>query len=115
MAPVLIYTGAKFMTQAVKARRARRSEGEWQRLLARQRTSGLSIKAFCRREQVGEASFHHWRRTLAEQREGGIEGHQDTGSSFVDMGVLGAVPAGKPSLELKLDLGDGLVLHLVRG
>lgn len=103
------------MTQAVKARRARRSEGEWRRLLARQRASGLSIKAFCRREQVGEASFHHWRRTLAEHREDGIESRQDTGLAFVDVGVLGAPPAGKPSLELKLDLGEGLVLHLVRG
>ena len=103
------------MTQAVKARRVRRSEGEWRRLLARQRASGLSIRAFCRREQVGEATFHHWRRTLAGHLEGGIEGRKETEPAFVDVGVLGAAHGGKPSLDLKLDLGGGLVLHLVRG
>ncbi len=33
--------------------------------------------------------------------------------AFVDLGVLGS--GGGARLELKLDLGGGLVLHLVRG
>jgi hypothetical protein len=33
--------------------------------------------------------------------------------SFVDLGVLASGTASR--LELKLDLGGGLVLHLVRG
>ena len=37
---------------------------QWRQRLARQRESGLSIAAFCRREGVSQASFHAWRRKL---------------------------------------------------
>ena len=40
-------------------------EGYWRGILADQRTSGLSIAAFCRRRQISEASFFNWRRRLA--------------------------------------------------
>lgn len=45
------------MKEAVKAGRARRSEGQWRSLLARHQASGLGIKAFCRGERISEASF----------------------------------------------------------
>jgi len=37
---------------------------EWRRRLERQRESGLSIAAFCRREGVSQVSFHAWKRKL---------------------------------------------------
>jgi hypothetical protein len=33
----------------------------------------------------------------------------------VDLGSIGGAPAEHSRLELKIDLGEGLVLHLVRG
>jgi hypothetical protein len=36
----------------------------WRRLLRLQRSSGLSISAFCRREGVSQPSFYSWRRKL---------------------------------------------------
>lgn len=39
-------------------------EGVWRAVLERQRQSGLSIRAFCRREGISEPSFYAWRREL---------------------------------------------------
>ena len=43
-----------------------RSQGRatWQSLLARQRTSGLTIAAFCRKEGVSEGTFYQWQSRL---------------------------------------------------
>jgi len=40
-------------------------EALWRERVASQRESGLSIRAFCRGEGLGEAAFHWWRRELA--------------------------------------------------
>lgn len=39
-------------------------ERTWRELVDRQRLSGLSVRGFCRREVVSEASFYAWRREL---------------------------------------------------
>src|ERR1700724_2743219 len=39
----------------------------WREVVARCRASGLSIRAFCRREKLGEPLFYAWRRTIAER------------------------------------------------
>lgn len=100
------------MTKTVKAKRARRSEGQWRGLLARHQMSGLDVKAFCRGERVSEASFYRWRAIVNGDRGDATGG--DGGSAFLDLGALESVSAAKPKLDLRLDLGDGLILHLVR-
>lgn len=102
------------MKETSTASRARRGEGQWRSLIARQQTSRLGVKAFCRNERISEASFYRWRALLQGSlgRQSGMA--QDTGSAFVDLGALATITATKPSLDLRLDLGDGLVLHLVR-
>lgn len=44
-------------------------EQAWRRLLAKHGQSGLSVRAFCRREKLTEPSFYAWRRTIAERDE----------------------------------------------
>jgi hypothetical protein len=39
-------------------------ERAWRAVVDRQRLSGLSVRGFCRREVVSEASFYAWRREL---------------------------------------------------
>lgn len=102
------------MKEAEKARKARRSESQWQSLLARHQTSGLGIEAFCRSERISQASFYRWRTILKGNRQDGVEVRQDSGSAFVDLGALEPLSSAKPKLDLRLDLGDGLTLHLVR-
>ena len=42
--------------------------GRWERLLAEQSRSGLSVAEFCRRNDLAQASFYQWRKKLAEAR-----------------------------------------------
>jgi hypothetical protein len=42
-------------------------EAYWRGVLERCAASELSVRAFCQREQVSEASFYTWRRTIAER------------------------------------------------
>ena len=39
----------------------------WRQALARQRASGLSIRAFCERDGLSEASYYQWRRELTRR------------------------------------------------
>jgi len=102
-----------------RVRRKRRNADEWRALLSRFGASGLSVAAFCRGESVSVASFQRWRGRLGIGA--GHERPGETVSGFVDLGTVAAAgPAGgaqRPAgrLELTLDLGGGVVLHLVRG
>lgn len=91
---------------------SRRSREEWQALLGRFDARHDSVTAFCARESISEASYYRWRGLLPV----GIHepAHPPGLSAFLDLGPL---RTGQPSarLDLKLDLGGGLVLHLVRG
>jgi hypothetical protein len=97
-----------------------RSEHEWRSLLSRFASSSLSVKAFCQREAISASSFYQWRGQLGDAQQkslsddrGGRVG-QGSASAFVDLGALNLAPSPRPRIDLKLDLGDGLILHLVR-
>jgi hypothetical protein len=116
-------------------RSPRRSAQAWQALLDEQAESGVTVTAFCHKACISPASFYRWQGRLRK-------GLPDTGGNsagtlspaipavtapqpipdFVDLGALEDVPsparreaAAAHRLELRLDLGEGLVLHLVRG
>ena len=105
------------MTGRGKSKRIRRNDTQWRALLSRFSTSGLSVAAFCEREAVSTASFYRWR-GLIEQHDGGEIVAVPSKSAFVDLGTLGTPPGAPVSfaaaLDLRLDLGGGVTLHLVR-
>ena len=96
----------------------RRSEQAWRELVTRQKQSGLSVQAFCQGEGINAWSLYGWRSRL---------GARDTGTAaapvvsrsrvpepapeFIDLGALGS---GNSRCEVRLDLGGGVVVHLVR-
>lgn len=50
------------------------SDGEnreriWREKVERQKGSGLSVAAYCRRERISEASYYYWKRRLAESKD----------------------------------------------
>lgn len=99
-------------------RGVRRGREGWGALLAGFEGSGLSAEAFCRREGISSASFYRWRSVLCSgggQRRAVVV--RNASPAFVDAGPLRLAPtqALAKRLDLRLDLGDGLVLHLVRG
>ena len=50
-----------------KSNRSVEKEAFWRLVLEEFRASGLSIRAFCRREGLSEPSFFAWRRTFQER------------------------------------------------
>jgi hypothetical protein len=92
-----------------------RSEGQWRMLLQRFAASGSSVEAFCRSEAISPASFYRWRAQLGGRVKGAVVLREYNAPVFVDAGTLSTKPAPSARLELKLDLGEGWVLQLVRG
>jgi putative transposase len=102
------------MSGNLKGKGQRRSRSQWQSLLSKVDGSGLSVEAFCRREGISAASLYRWRSVLRSALDRGEVVVPVRAPGFVDLGVLNSHSPGS-RLELKLDLGEGLVLHLVRG
>lgn len=106
------------MTNVRAGKLVRRGREGWRALLAGFEGSGLGTEAYCRREGISAASFYRWRSILGnggEQRRAVVV--RNATPAFVDAGPLrlAATQALPKRLDLRLDLGDGLVLHLVRG
>lgn len=103
------------MARSGLERRRRRGASEWSGLLSRFAASGLSVAAFCEQEGISTASFYRWRGLLG----GAIERSEVVADApmpaFVDLGALGSPRPAGGRLEIRLDLGGGLVLSLVRG
>lgn len=98
----------------------RRSREEWQALLNRFDARRDSVTAFCARESISEASYYRWRGLLPATSDCHEPAAPSGPSAFLDLGHLPASQSGQPAhpgtrFDLKLDLGGGLVLHLVRG
>ena len=102
------------MGELIKRRRWDLSE--WQSVSARQARSGLSVVAFCARESINLSSFYRCRERWGESPSSGLstsvtKSPSSSQASFVDLGQLQSSTA---SMELRLELGNGLSLTLVR-
>lgn len=104
-------------------KRRRLGERGWREVLRRFDAEGATVVEFCRREGVSQSSLHRWRARLASAASGkgagarrkSNEPQQVASGGFVDLGALAASDVNMgPRLDLKLDLGGGLTLHLVR-
>lgn len=99
-------------------KRRRLGRDRWVELLERCGASGLSVEAFCRQEGISPKSFYRWRRVLRHESTSPSVTRsmaRPAATPFVDLGALVGRQAGASPFELKLDLGGGLMLHLVRG
>ena len=94
-----------------------RKEMEWCQRLARFAANGQEVKSFCQAESVSEAAFYRWRKQLA------AAGATAPAAGFIDVGVMPPAPAAPAMtqcesagamLVVRLELGHGLVLQIVR-
>ena len=114
---------------------------QWRQRMERQRTSGLSIVAFCRKEGVSPATFHVWKRRLRDStstrplsREGqtawrsrkqraDVTPHRRPCHSLAKPAMPTHQPdflqlpvtAARPSPWIELTLADGTVVRLPQG
>lgn len=89
----------------------------WQEVFVRFDASGESVTGFCKREGLHTSSFNRWRQRLSGQptvqaKTPGTASRPAPAAGFIEMGSMAAGPAGR--LEVRLDLGGGVVLQLVR-
>lgn len=105
-------------------KRRRLGSEAWQELFRRHAASGEAIGTFCQREGVSTHSYRRGKLRLGGQaptptptpsRSTPTKVSAVSASSFVDLGSLGTAPPAAGRLEVRLDLGGGLTLHLVRG
>ena len=101
------------MTEMVTKRSSR--EAEWRLRLARFAASGLPVRQFCDAEAVSNATFYSWQKKLGKAVV------TSPGAGFIDVGPMPAPPRApvkvepaSAALEVRLELGHGLVLHIVR-
>ena len=93
--------------------RKHHSATQWQKLLDRFAASGLKVADFCQSEGICEASFYRWRSLLGYAHQTPSPATRHEVSGFVDLGSLS--PPSASRLDIRLGLGGGIVLHLVRG
>ena len=81
----------------------------WREVLARQASSGLSGRAFCRQEQLAESAFYAWRRTIALRD--GVTNRRPP--AFVPVVVSDRAPReSSRESSLALEFSGGRVLRL---
>jgi putative transposase len=106
-------------------RRRRLDTRSWREVMLRFSEAGTTVSAFCAREGLSTSSFYRWRERLdsvgdaggAAPRRGGRSelAVQPTAAGFIDLGHLAGPPRDVGAgLELRLDLGGGVVLQIVR-
>lgn len=102
----------------------RRTQAQWSQLLKGFAGSELNVAQYCAQHGVSVSNFYRWRAVLGEV---GVPGSRQTKrkapasiKEFVDLGPLErAVPnpvadIGVRRIDLRLDLGAGMVLTLSR-
>ena len=88
-----------------------RREAWWRRTLARQAGSGLSVRAFCRREGLHESAWYAWRRVIHKRDAEQQTQHDTPGPAFVAVRV-GADQRPDDDERIALELRGGRVLRL---
>jgi hypothetical protein len=94
----------------------------WRSRLQQHAQSGKSIAAFCRDEAVSTATFHMWRAKLTA-----ADGRLAQLTAFIDLGAItntaevtskahppASAPVPTPGIDIRIDLGGGIVLTVTR-
>jgi transposase-like protein len=100
--------------QVGQGKRIRRSAPVWRELIAKQASSGLKVQEFCQREGLNASVFWRWRSRLTRSQGGGqVRARpQPVVAPFIDLGDLRSSGA---RLEVRVELGAGVVLSIARG
>jgi hypothetical protein len=88
-----------------RSTRIHRSESDWRKIIQQHAISCLSVRAFCKQQQVGDKSFYLWRKRLETPTV------ESPAINLVDItSIVTTEPS--PRWHIELDLGDGLKLNL---
>ena len=113
---------------SASAVRTARNEFIWRKCVARQAASGKTIAVFCREERIGKSTLSYWRKRLGVVGAASMPKLAAVATPFLDVGrvkaarwhqhsaspVDNASKLSSASIELRLELGGGVVLRIAR-
>ena len=115
------------MSKRASASLGSRRETAWRNRLARYAGSKLTVEAFCLSEAVSVASFYGWRTRLRSGRGNVLQASRTIAAPFIDLGsvshrAISTTAIGdthlahheSAAINIRLDLGGGMVLHIAR-
>ena len=115
------------MSKRASASLGTQRELAWRNRLARFAASRLTVEAFCLGEAVSVASFYGWRTRLRRGRGNVPQASRTMAAPFIDLGSVSAraisttasnnthLTHHEPAaINIRLDLGSGMVLHIAR-
>lgn len=86
-----------------KSQRDAAKESFWRETLKRFSASSLSVREFCKREQLTESAFYAWRRTIGDRDDA-----RTSAPAFVPAVVTKEAP---PESSIAIELASGYVLR----
>lgn len=95
-------------------KRVRRSEAMWREILARHANSGMWGQEFCRVEGIHPTVFRRWRSRLKGKGKIGKAKSRSAAKAVTPFIDIGAVTASRSALEVRLELGGGIILSIAR-
>lgn len=99
-----------------KIRQRRYRADTWRKIVGRFEESGLATPAFCARERISVNSLRRWQSRLGGESDQALiaKASQLTNKTpgFIDLGDL---HSGRSRVEVRLDLGAGVILSIARG
>jgi len=96
-------------------KRIKRSEATWREIFARHASSQMSVLEFCRSEGINPGVFQRWRSMLNGGSAGEKSASRTVAKSVTPFIDIGAVGADRTRMEVRLELGGGVVLTVARG
>jgi len=92
------------------SRRVRRTREQWQHIITEYESDHLTQQEFCAKHDLGTVSFNKWLHRLKQPRESGfvaLTGANPATSKQTPAGIQQGA-----SVEVRLEPGGGIVLHL---
>jgi hypothetical protein len=100
-----------------QVRRIHRDEATWREIFARQGASGLLVSEFCRQEKINPGVYRRWRLALegSAQPTAKRSARPSRAKAVQPFVELGPLPGNGSRCEIRLELGGGVILSVVRG
>jgi hypothetical protein len=93
--------------------RSTEKESFWRSHLKRQSSSGESIRGYCLRRGVSEASFHFWRREIANRDREVVAASRSNSAGLIAVEIVDETPVRSMTTQtLEIECPGGAVIRL---
>jgi hypothetical protein len=103
----------EIVSMSKRSHRSVEKESFWRSQLGRQSFSGESIRGYCRRRGLSEASFHFWRREIASRDHQADRASGSKATGLIAVEIVGDPSPGSTAMPtLEVECPGGAVIRL---